>query len=268
MEKVNIILESGIEKEVYSIFYLYDSKYYFIYTEKNIDENGYVILNLVQVGKEIKNTLDGPVDTGYMVGVEIANTEEWKNVQKSITEIVENKKNGTQYDDIKYLPMSMLSKLKIISKKTFRLLKNIIEDSFGVSFESQNELSQPSGLKSFNNINQAGQSIQPSVQENKLLDPIVVPSSTISQILPGEDQTMLLESATNNIGLNQEVNVSNNFLSTNGATYDSSLAQQDKDNIIIDYRAKFFEEQDKSKQLQEQIDILNEKLENIKKVIE
>ena len=37
--------------------------------------------------------------------------------------------------------------------------------------------------------------------------------------------------------------------------------------VIIDYRARFFEEQQKNEELQEQIKILNEKLENIKTLI-
>ena len=56
MEKVKIILENGVEAEVYGIFYLFNSKYYLMYTQKEVDQNGYVIIHLVQVGKEIKNT--------------------------------------------------------------------------------------------------------------------------------------------------------------------------------------------------------------------
>ena len=40
-----------------------------------------------------------------------------------------------------------------------------------------------------------------------------------------------------------------------------------EENIIIDYRSKYFEEQEKNKELQVQIDELNHKLEEIKKVI-
>ena len=125
MNKSKILLDGNIEKEVDGIFYIYNSKYYFIYTEKEIDENGYVILHLVQIGKEIQNTPTGPVDTGFMIGVEVQ-SEEWKSVQTSITKIVNDKKNNTQDPEIQYLPATMLNTVKIMSKNTFRLLKNIL----------------------------------------------------------------------------------------------------------------------------------------------
>ena len=43
MENVKIFID-GIQKDVYGFFYIFDSKYYFVYTEKEVDENGYVIL--------------------------------------------------------------------------------------------------------------------------------------------------------------------------------------------------------------------------------
>ena len=69
MEKYNLILENGTSKEVDALFYLYNSKYYFMYTEREIDEAGYVILYLVQVGKEVIRNEFGNVETGAMVGV-------------------------------------------------------------------------------------------------------------------------------------------------------------------------------------------------------
>ncbi len=47
--------------------------------------------------------------------------------------------------------------------------------------------------------------------------------------------------------------------------FSSSNTQSD---VIIDYRAKFFEEQEKNEQLLIQIEELNKKIESIKKVIE
>ena len=38
MDKVKIFLEDGVETEVNCIFYLYNSKYYFLYTLNEIDE--------------------------------------------------------------------------------------------------------------------------------------------------------------------------------------------------------------------------------------
>lgn len=196
MNKSKILLDGNIEKEVDGIFYIYNSKYYFIYTEKEIDENGYVILHLVQIGKEIQNTPTGPVDTGFMIGVEVQ-SEEWKSVQTSITKIVNDKKNNTQDPEIQYLPATMLNTVKIMSKNTFRLLKNILVDDFNVNFDS-------------------------------------------------------IGNITNNIELSNTQN-------TNSVS---------NDNVIIDYRSKYFEEEEKVKQLEETIKELNEKISAIKGILE
>ena len=215
MDKVKIILENGIQKEVDGIFYLYNQKYYFIYTEKEIDENGYVILHIVQVGKEIKNSETGPVETGYMIGVEIANELEWSNIKESVTKLVEDKKNKTQSSDINYLPITMLNNLKIISKKHFRLLKNVVIESFGLQLD---------------------------VLENSIV---------------------------NNSELNMNGN-NNSFEKITSSTQVQQLQNSNdiiNDNVIIDYRAKFFEEREKNTQLQNEIDLLKQKLENIKNII-
>lgn len=137
MENVKIISDNGAEINVNGLFYVFNSKYYFIYTSGEIDENGYVKLYVVQVGKEIQNTPTGPIDTGYMLGMEISDPEEWKSVQNSITKIVEDKKGGTQNNEIQYLPMNMLVNLKIVSKNKFRLMKHIVEDDFKVALTSE-----------------------------------------------------------------------------------------------------------------------------------
>ena len=142
MDKVKAVLDGENEVLVDGLFYLYNSKYYLIYTEKEIDENGYVVLHLSQVGKEIKKSNNGTVDTGYMVGVEIEDIEDWKNVQKSITTIVEDKKSGKISPDIKYLPINMIKKIKILGSKRFRLVKDVLEQFFEVTFDSEQKLTQ------------------------------------------------------------------------------------------------------------------------------
>ena len=71
MENLKITLENGTQIDVLGVFYVINSKYYFIYTEKEIDENNYVKLYVVQECKEIQNTPTGPIDTGNMLGMEI-----------------------------------------------------------------------------------------------------------------------------------------------------------------------------------------------------
>lgn len=193
MEKLNIILENGIDTDVNCMFYLYNSKYYFIYTTKEIDENGYVILYLTQIGKEVKNTPQGSMETGYMIGVEITDPEEWKLVQTSISKIVESAKSKIADPEIQILPLSMLTKLKILGKKKFRLLKEIVKSDLNVEFDNE----------------------------------------------PKEEAMQL----------QQEV------------------APEEEQNVVIDYRAKFFEEQDKNEELVKEIEGLNSKLDEIKRIV-
>jgi hypothetical protein len=238
MENVKIFVD-GIQKDVYGLFYVFNSKYYFIYTENEVDENGYVILYMSQVGKETKNTETGPVDTGYMIGVEVTNPEEQQRVQTSISYIVEDKKNNTINSEIQYLPMSMLTNLKIISKKRFRLLKSIIVDNFNVPFENAVD----SQIESDNFINK--------------VDPIVSNENSSSIVtVESSDQTQTLQNM-NNIQDQLQENIS-----------DDNNISSNESNIIIDYRSKYFEEEEKNKELQAQIDELTNKLNEIRKVIE
>ena len=188
MEKLNIILENGIDEEVNCLFYLYNSKYYFIYTTKEIDENGYVVLYLTQIGKEVQNTPMGPQETGFMIGVEITDPEELKLVQTSISKIVETAKSKEADSTIQVLPLSMLQKLKILGKKKFRLLKDIVKNDLNVDFDDE---------------------------------------------IVNED-------------IAHEVT---------------------EETIVVDYRSKFFEEQQKNEELSKQIDDLNRKISEIQKIV-
>lgn len=235
MENTKIFLDNGTELTVNGIFYVFNSKYYFIYTMSELDENDYVRLYVVQVCKEIQNTPTGPIDTGYMLGMEISNPEEWASVQDSIMKIVEDKKNNTINSEIQYLPINMLTNLKIVNKNKFKLMKNIIEDNFKVNVESSMEtLSLGDFPKNYNNLtsNDALTPIQP-------LEPI---SNAVMK-----DSSIPLENLT---------------------TIPSSTTSNTKDgDVIIDYRSRFFEEQEKNQELEEQIKKLNEKLENIKSIL-
>lgn len=230
MESVKIILDTGQEIEVYGIFYIFNSKYYFMYTAKEFDGEEYVKLYVVQVCKEVKNTPSGSVDTGYMLGMEISDAEEWKNIQQSITKIVEDKKNGTQSPEIQYLPMSMLTKLKVVSKNKFKLMKNIVQDNFKV------DLSENVVIENL---------IQPVVQEVEPITPVTPVEPVVQEVSPVENNA---EESNNN--------------------KTSIFAEQDNDNdVIIDYRTRFFEEQEKNEQLTQEINQLKEKLENIKNIL-
>ncbi len=225
MENTKVFLDNGIETNVNGVFYVFNSKYYFIYTMSELDENDYVRLYVVQVCKEIQNTPTGPIDTGYMLGMEINNPEEWSRVQESITKIVEDKKNNTINSDIQYLPMSMLTNLKVISKNKFKLMKNLIQDNFKVEIQASKESNVTSEF----------------LTSNQLLEPV---SNTVTN-----DSVIPLENLTT-------VSPTTNTTSTTN-----------EGDVIIDYRSRFFEEQEKNQELEDQLKILNQKLEQIKNII-
>ncbi len=248
MENVKILID-GIQKDVYGLFYVYDSKYYFIYTEKEIVENDYVALYMTQVGKETKNTESGPIDTGYMVGIEITNPEEQQKAQKAISYIVDDKKNNTINPEIQYLPMNMLTNLKIISKKRFRLLKSIITDNFGVQIDGVEPLAniEVGQQTTLDNIDQSQETPIPLAEVNKINVGTVEPvASEITGVLEGQSQLQPLSQ------VKEQITDTNN----------------NDSNIIVDYRTKYFEEEEKNKELQLQIDDLTKKLNEIKKIIE
>lgn len=225
MENTKIFIDNGSEANVNGIFYVFNSKYYFIYTMSELDETDYVRLYVVQVCKEIQNTPTGPIDTGYMLGMEISNPEEWSRVQESITKIVEDKKNNTTNSDIQYLPMSMLTNLKIISKNKFKLMKNIVQDNFKVSIDMTSTIET----------------------SNDALTPI---------------QT--IEPISNAVMNNSSIPLEN--LSTIPTTSNTTVTTNDGD-VIIDYRSRFFEEQEKNQELEEQLKNLNQKLDQIKSIL-
>jgi len=211
MENVKALFD-GVLKDIYGILYVYNSKYYLIYTEKELDEAGYVISYICQIGKETKNTENGPIDTGYMIGVEITDPTEQSIAQQTVSYVVEDKKNNTVNPQIQYLPVSMLSNLKIIGKKRFRLLKSIMVDSFKLVFDESVNVE--------NTI--------PAAEVQQPVENTVVPQ-------------------TENIG---------NSVVSEGET------------VIIDYRSKFFEEEQKNEELKLEIEELKKKLNDIKNIIE
>lgn len=252
MENVKIILENNTESYVKGLFYIYNSKYYFIYTLRELDENEYVKLYVVQVCKEVKNTPTGPVDTGFMLGMQISDPEEWKKVQTSITKIVDDKKNGTQNSEIQYLPISMLVNLKIVSNNKFKLMRQIIEDNFNIKLETTvNENQIENTVASLPSMTQGveisidqqviqPQSVQPMEQQTTQIQPVELRELDINGNIANESEPSA-EIQTNDIMTNNDV--------------------------IIDYRARFFEEQEKNKILEEEIKRLNEKLNSIRNVI-
>ena len=222
MESTNIILDNGVSLQVNGIFYVFDSKYYFMYTDGTLVDGDYVQLYVVQVGKEVQNTQNGPIDTGHMLGFEITDQSQWNNVQQSITKIVNDKKTGTNSDDIQYLPINTLVNLKITSKNKFKLLKTIVKENFNLS------IGDGSG------DNKIQDSIPP------LNEVVVNQDTTIQNIVP-------ITPVQNIVPATPDINSS--------------------DDVIIDYRSKYFEEQEKNKELVEQIKSFEERINSIKEIV-
>ena len=307
MENVNIILD-GIQKNVYGLFYIYDSKYYFVYTEKEVDENNYVMLYMSQVGKETKNTENGPVETGYMVGVEVTDPNEQQKAQTSISYIVEDKKHNTTNPQIQYLPMSMLSNLKIVSKKRFRLLKSIMEENFKLKFESpqinaaipEPVVAEPEvqPVETLTEIAPVMPDVTNVVDPAVVTNPEVQPLETLTEIAPvmpdvtsvvdpvvvTNPEVQSVESLTEIAPVMPDVtSVVDSVVVTNpevqpaeplvNMEFNVPIGSENSnsgmaDNVIVDYRTKYFEEEEKNKELQSRIDELTKRLEEIKKIVE
>ena len=257
MENTKIFLENGIESNVSGIFYVYNSKYYFIYTTGEFDGPEYIKLYVVQVCKEIQNTSTGSIDTGCMIGMEISNSEEWAKVQESITKIVEDKKNNTQNSEIQYLPINMLTKLKIVNKNKFKLMKNIVEENFKVNIvelTTSVDVVQPVVPVVTPTPVDVVQSVVPVVTPTPV--DVVQPVALEVTPIPVEPNVVPVESNNSIISL-ADLN----------ATSSTDLTNKNDSDVIIDYRSRFFEEQEKNQLLQEEIKKLNEKIEQIKNVI-
>lgn len=134
MDDIKIITEEGKDLVVKSLFFSLNNTYYLIYTNRTLDQNGYVESSVVKLGRQIIN------GNNEFIGVEIVDETEWKEVQKIISKIVEDKKNNTQSTDFQYLPVSMLTTPVIIQgKKTFRLKKEIMENYFKININDNEE---------------------------------------------------------------------------------------------------------------------------------
>ena len=278
MDKVKIFLEDGVEVEVNCIFYLYNSKYYFLYTLNELDENGYVRLYLVKVGKEAANSENGQIETGNMIGIEVPTDEEWKEVQTSISKIVSSKKTKIEDKDIQYLPLTMLTNLKIASKKTFRLLSSIIENDFGVDISERLALTdEEKALKDPNmnkpieeNSTEIGDSQEDNNQEK---DESIIEENIsgengaeeeTTEIVDSDDDTKEADSSESEISTDNVIEETDN----NDVEEDNEdESEYDNSDIIIDYRTRFFEEQEKNKRLKEEIKKLNKKLQEIDEII-
>ena len=128
MDNIEITIED-VEKNVKGIYYISNNNYYFLYTESKTDDNGYMILNIVKVLQEVVNTPTGQAPTGNLVGITISDEEEWKNVQKDISNIIDDKQNK-KMEAVRYLDINLLQKLIVKSNRIFRLKEELYNKMF------------------------------------------------------------------------------------------------------------------------------------------
>ena len=134
MDNVEVTIENVV-KSVQGIYYISNNNYYFLFTEKKRDENGYIILNIVKVLQEVVNTPTGQAPTGNLVGLSITDEQEWKDVQKDIGNIIDDKQNKKR-EAVRYLDINLLQKLIIKNTRVFRLKEEMYNKTFEQSEES------------------------------------------------------------------------------------------------------------------------------------
>lgn len=140
MEELKIFSIDGNQIDVNCVYYFSDNNYYLIYTTKEIDENGYVVLNVTKIAREVINTEEGMKATDNLVGLKITDETEWKSVQTDVSDIINDKKQNT--NAVRYLPASSLVNLKIQGFRVFRLRPDILQESFGIVVDPESNSSK------------------------------------------------------------------------------------------------------------------------------
>ncbi len=120
MNRTEIIDENGNKVAVDGIYYVSNNNYYFIYTKEEQDDLGHIILYILKILQEVTNTPNGPVPTGYLIGVKVTDENEYNLVKQDITNIVAERQNKTEAK-VMYLDISMLQNLKVKDSRTFKL---------------------------------------------------------------------------------------------------------------------------------------------------
>ena len=130
MNSVEIIDENGIKVNALGIYYISNNNYYFIYTKQELDDQNHVILYITKVLREVTNTANGQVPTGYIIGVKIEDENEYAMVKNDIVNIIDEKQNGKN-PVVRYLDLSMLSNYKVKDYRVFKLDKDTYNSVFG-----------------------------------------------------------------------------------------------------------------------------------------
>ena len=128
MKELLITNNDNTTSKTYAVYYTSKERYYVIYTEKKKDENGYVILNIAKVLKEVNSTPDGGVvPTGRFIGLEITEQNEWDNAKADIGMIVANLQDADSPVTVNYLPVENINGICIKSSKSFVLREDVFK---------------------------------------------------------------------------------------------------------------------------------------------
>lgn len=119
MGKAQIIDTSGNNFIVNGIYYISNNSYYFIYTKGEVCNDNHIVFYIVKILQEITNGSNGPIPTGFLIGIKINDDNEYNLVKKDIANVVKDKENNTE--SFRYLDLSMLNKLKIKDYRIFKL---------------------------------------------------------------------------------------------------------------------------------------------------
>lgn len=128
MNKVEIMDTDGRKIIVSGIYYISNNNYYFIYTKEEQDNEGHIILYILKILQEVVNTQNGPMPTGYLIGIKITDENEYNLVKQDVVNIINEKQTkGNQV--VRYLDLSMLKNLKVKDQRIFKLNTDIYNEA-------------------------------------------------------------------------------------------------------------------------------------------
>jgi len=127
MKEMLITNDDNTQTKCYAVYYSSQGRYYIIYTDKSVDEKGYVIIHLAKVLKVVNRNEDNVViPTGAYVGMEVTDQLEWNTVKTDIQTVIANLQ-GDDSVTVQYLPLDDIKGIVIKSSKTFRLSEEIVK---------------------------------------------------------------------------------------------------------------------------------------------
>ena len=105
MKEMLITLDDNSQLKCYAVYYSSQGRYYVIYTDKSIDDKGYVIIHLAKVLKVVnRNEENVVIPTGAYVGMEVTDQLEWNTVKNDIQTVIANLQ-GDDSATVQYLPL-------------------------------------------------------------------------------------------------------------------------------------------------------------------